>query len=347
MPLIDEEGLKRLLKNEISEHIFLLFGDDAYLKEGYAERLEKAVLGDETLRFFNFHSYEDDTTSLEEIFSDAETLPVMAERTLLRVKNYPLNALGEKDMKALEELLKNAPPHAVLLFTYPTVDFTCQKRDYPKWVPVIDLFKKYGTAAECSHRTGRKLAQMLIRGAADRGTSIGESEAVYMIESCGDDMTNLLNEFNKLCAYADGRPVTKEMIDETVTKTVEASVFDISASIFSGDADRAFAIAGELLRQKTPVQSVLGALDQAYMTIYRYKVALAANRTVQDLMTDMGYKNDQSYTFKKIAGFASKTSMKTVRTAIDVLSEADIKSKSTATPPETLLTEVIARLSAL
>ena len=347
MPLIDEEGLKRLLKNEITEHVFLLFGDDAYLKAGYSERLEKAVLQNETLRFFNYHEYEDADTPLELIFADADNLPVMAPRTLLKIKNYPLDTLGEKGLGALEAMLKNAPPHAVLLFVYPTLDFTYNRRDYPKWAAAVDLFKKYGTAAECSHRTGRKLTQMLVKGAPARGTSIGEAEAAYMIERCGDDITILLNEFNKLCAYADGKPITNEMIDETVTKTVEASVFDISASIFSGDTDRAFAIAMELLRVKTPVQSVLGALDQSYMTIYRYKTAKAAGRTVQDLMADMGYKNDQSYMFQKISGFAAKTPMPAIRKALEILSEADIKSKSTATPPETLLTEVIARLSAL
>ena len=63
MPLIDEDGLQRLLKAPPQEHIFFLFGDDSYLKEVYAERLQKAVIADDALKFFNFHVYEDDETA--------------------------------------------------------------------------------------------------------------------------------------------------------------------------------------------------------------------------------------------------------------------------------------------
>ena len=347
MAIIDEDGFQRLLKAPLTEHIFLIFGDDSYLKEVYSGRLLKAVLPDDTLQFFNLHTYEDDDTPLDDIFADADTLPVMAEKTCLLVKNYPLDSLGEKALKELEEPLKAVPDTSVLIFHYPTVDFTGMRRDFPKWAGVIDLFRRCGTAVELSHRTQKKTAQMLVRGAASRGASIDADTALYMTEVCGDDIGTLLNEFNKLCAYADGAPITKEMVDTIVTKSVEASVFDISTMIFSGNADRAFEIVYELLRQKTPVQPIMGALNQAYMTVYRYKTAMAANRSIGELLNDMGYKPDQGYLFQKIAGAASKCSMKKIRRSLEILIEADVKSKSTAASPETLLTEVIAELCAL
>ena len=347
MAILDEDGFARLLKAPLTEHIFFIFGDDSYLKEVYAERLMKAALPDETLKFFNFHVYEDDAAALDDIFADADTPPVMAERNCFLIKNYPLDSLGEKALKALEEPLKDVPESSVLIFHYPTVDFTGMRRDFPKWAGVIDLFRRCGTAVELSHRTPKKTAQMLVRGAASRGTSIDADTAMYMIDVCGDDLATLLNEFNKLCAFADGQPITKEMVDETVTKSVEASVFDISTMIFSGNADRAFEIVYELLRLKTPIQPIIGALNQSYMTVYRYKVAKAAGRSIADLLTDMGYKPDQGYVFQKITSLASKFSMERVRRSLEILMEADIKSKSTAASPHTLLTEVIAELCAV
>ncbi len=347
MAILDEDGFARLLKTPFTEHIFFIFGDDSYLKEMYSQRLMKAVLPDETLKFFNFHVYEDDETALDEIFADADTPPMMAEKNCFLIKNYPLDSLGEKALKALEEPLREVPDSSVLIFHYPTVDFTGMRRDYPKWAGVIELFRRCGTAVELSHRTPKKTAQMLVRGAASRGTSIDAKTAEYMIDLCGDDLATLLNEFNKLCSFADGKPITKEMVDETVTKSVEASVFDISAMIFSGNADRAFEIVYELLRLKTPVQPILGALNQSYMTVYRYKTAKAAGRSIAELLTDMGYKADQGYIFQKIASPASRCSMEKVRRSLEVLIEADVKSKSTAASPHTLLTEVIAELCAV
>ncbi|MCH5198463.1 MAG: DNA polymerase III subunit delta [Oscillospiraceae bacterium] len=347
MPLIDEDGLSRLLKTEFSENRFLIFGDDGYLKEVYSDRLIKAVIKDDNLKFFNFHTYQDDETSIEDIFEDADNLPVMANKTLLLIKNYPLNELSENGLKEFEEKLKDAPETSVLAFYYSSQDFTSNTREFPKWTAVIELFKRVGTAAELSHRSGKKIVNMLIKGASSRNTSIGEKEAAYLIEICGEDTGNLLNEFNKLCAYAAGEKITKEMIDACAVKSVEASVFDISSSIFSGNADRAFQIVLELLRQKTPVQSIMGALNQSYMTIYRYKAASNANKSVSDFADAFGYKGNQSFVFSKIAAFANKTDMNKIRRSLDVLIEADIKSKSTSLDPSTLLTEVIAKLSAI
>ena len=347
MALLDEDGLSRLLKSPLTEHIFLIYGDDNYLKDVYTDRLQRAVLPDETLKFFNYHVYEDDETPLEDIFGDADTLPVMAEKTCLLIKNRPLDTLGEKALQAFENRLKDVPDSSVMIFCYNAITFTNAQRDYPKWAAVIDVFRRCGVAVDLSHRTQRQTVQLLIKGAASRGTSIDADTAAYMIDVCGDDLGSLLNEFNKLCAYADGQPVTKEMVDETVTKSVEASVFDISNMIFTGDADRAFAIVYELIRRKTPVQPIIGALIQSYMTIYRYKTAKAAGRTVAELLNDMGYKSNQDYIFNKISGVSAKIGMDRLRRSLEILIDADVKSKSTAALPETLLTELIAELCAV
>ena len=135
------------------------------------------------------------------------------------------------------------------------------------------------------------------------------------------------------------------MIDATAVKSVEASVFDISAAIFSGKTDEAFAVANELLRQKTELQPMLGALASAYVDIYRYKVALNAGRGYSDFAESFGYTGKLSYRFKKIEAFARQSSIASIRRAIDVLSEADVRSKSTRADPAILMTETIAKLA--
>ncbi len=347
MAILDEDGLSRVLKAPLKAHIFLLFGDDAYLKEVYLDRLIKAALPDDSLRFFNYHAYEDDDTPLDEILGDADTLPMMAEHTCLVAKNYPLCDLSDKALKELEEKLRDMPETTVLVFCDTKVNFTNNRREFPKWASDIGVIARVGHAVELSHRSLQKTARMLIRGAAQRGTGIGEEEARYMVETCGDDLGNLLNEFNKLCAYADGRPITAEMIDEVVTKSVEASVFDLSEMIFTGNADRAFAIVYELLRRKTPMHPILGALYQAYMTLYRYKTAAAAGKPIESLLADMGYKPEQAFQFRKAAACAAKVPMAKLRRSLDILIEADIKSKSTSIEANVLLTELIAKLCAV
>lgn len=346
MAILDEDKLSKLLKNKTEQNVWFLFGDDAYLKDFYCNKLIDQTV-DKELRFFNFHTYEDDDTPLDEIFADAENLPVMCEKTCLLVKNYPLHNLGTKQRETLEAALRDLPETTVLIFFYSVLPVVYNRKQSAKWADVIDLFQKCGVVAELSHRTPAKIIKMLIKGASARNTTIGEDEARYLLETVGDDMQTLLNEFNKVCAYAQGQPVTKKMIDETAVKTVEASVFDISRSIFEGNPDKAFAITNELLRQKTPLQPILGALASAYVNLYRLKLAKIAKKNVSDFAAQMGYKGNSAYVFRNLSAFAGKMRLSAIKQSLDILLEADVKSKSTATQPEILLTEVIAKLSAV
>ncbi len=347
MAIIDEDGLSRLLKTDVREHIWCIFGDDSYLKEFYCEKLVGLTVA-ENLKLFNFHVYEDRETELEDIFADADNLPVMSERTCLLIKDFPLNALGAEQVKAFEKRLADAPESAVLIFYFNKLPVSADRKNNAKWAAFVDLFSKYGTAVNLSHRTRAKTVKMLMRGAAARGTSIGQAEAEYLIDTVGDDMQNLLNEFNKICAFADGSPVTKEMIDEAAVKTVEASVFDISTALFNGDADKAFATVNELLRQKTPLQSILGALAGAYVNIYRLKTALDSGHTADDFAEALGYnKKTYPYVFRNVAVFTRKSSREKIAQAIELLTQTDIRSKSGGTDDRTLLTELLAELAAL
>ncbi len=343
MPFVDEDVFAKMLKGEIKENIFLISGDDDYLKEHYCNLLTGKTV-DESLMFFNFHKYEDDETDLETIFADAENLPLMAEKTCLLVRNYPLDSLSAKALTQFEENLRSIPESTVMIFYYGSNTLPTGKN--AKWDAVIKVFEKLGTVVKIEHRTPSKTAKLLVSRAKDRGTSIDYDTALYLVSSVGEDLQTILNEFNKVCAYSQGQPVTAEMIDETAVKSVEASVFDISASIFSGDTDKAYKILNELLRQKIPGSSIIGALASAYVNAYRLKLSYNSDKQISDFASAFQYK-ETKYTFSKIAPFVRKSSVTALRSALDILSEADVKSKSSRISDDILLTELISKLSSI
>ncbi len=342
---LTEEQLAARLKAGTLDRVYLVYGDDGYMKRVYADRIVNAVLGDDSLRFFNFHEYEEDNTPFADVFADADNLPVMSERTCLLVKDYPLSGLSAKEFEAFVQSLKNVPETAVIVFAFLTVDFTRNQYDYPKWQNVIKAFGEAGTAAELTHRTGNRLVRMLVKGAKDRGAELSAADAQYLIDVTGEDTGHLLNEIGKLCAYADGQAVTREMIDRVVTKTVEASVFDISDAILRGDPDEALATAFELLRRKVPIQSIIGALSSAYVNLYRLVTAAGDGKRYADFAETFGYKS--SYGVQKAAPYARNRTPARAREAIEILLEADVITKSRAFDPETLLTELVCRLAAV
>lgn len=341
MSLTDEDLFAKMLKSEINRNIFLFCGDDDYLKEHYCGLLISKTIGNAP-EFFNLHKYEDDNTELDEIFADAENLPVMSEKTCLVARNYPLSELSTSAVSEFENNLKSIPETTVLIFWFSAEKIPTGKN--AKWDGIVKLFDKYGVVVKIDHRTTAKTAKLLVSRAKEKGTSIDPETAMYLLDCVGDDLQTVLNEFNKVCAFSEGKPVTKEMIDMTAVKSVEASVFDISESIFSGNTDKAFSVLSELLRQKVPASSVIGALGSAYVNVYRLKVALNAEKTVSDFAGEYQYK-ETKYTFNKIAPFARKSSLSSIKKALDILSKADITSKSSKISDEMLLTRLISELA--
>lgn len=344
MPLLDEDGFSKLLKTEWKDHLFFIFGEDDYLKDYYCDKLVSQIV-DENLKAFNLHVYQDDETPLDDIFADAENWPMMADRTCLLVRNYPLNELKKEELKAFEKKLSDVPETTVMVFFYNALPVEYSGKKGGKWSGVVNLFVKYGQAAKLDHRSPAKIAAMLVKRAGDRNAVIKQPEALYFTECVGYDMQTLLNEFNKLCAYSEGQPITRDMIDATAVKCVEASVFDISASLFNGKTDKAFSVANELIRQKTELQPMLGAMISSFVDIYRCKVALNAGMGYDDFAETLGYTGNYSYRFNKIISFARKSSIGSIRKELEILSDADVRSKSTKVDPQSLMTETIAKLA--
>ena len=65
--------------------VYLMYGDEAYLKNQYKNRLRKAILqSDDTI---NFTSYEGRGTDVKQLIDQAETMPFFADHRVIQVEN--------------------------------------------------------------------------------------------------------------------------------------------------------------------------------------------------------------------------------------------------------------------
>ena len=71
--------------------IYLLYGEEAYLRRQYRDRLKEAIIGDDTM---NYHYYEGKNIAVGEVIDQAQTLPFFAEKRLILVENSGLFKSG-------------------------------------------------------------------------------------------------------------------------------------------------------------------------------------------------------------------------------------------------------------
>ena len=65
------------------KQIYLIFGEEAFLRKSYKNQLKAALIGDDAM---NYHYFEGKGLDLKEIISLADTMPFFGERRLLQIR---------------------------------------------------------------------------------------------------------------------------------------------------------------------------------------------------------------------------------------------------------------------
>ncbi|MCL2404937.1 MAG: DNA polymerase III subunit delta [Defluviitaleaceae bacterium] len=200
------------------KRVYLLYGEERYLVNHYAEALAAAI-GEPD----NF----DSSTPAAGIIMAAENLPFLADMRLIRVRDSRLFASGRKaESEAMTAYLPTIPDTTVLVFTESEVDR--RGRLYKK---VAEL----GGAVDCETPSPQALTTWLARIFNEKGKSIDPAAANILIRNAAHNMTTLTQETQKLAAYVGKRPtVTTQDVEDICSPTLQTRVFDMIAAIANG-----------------------------------------------------------------------------------------------------------------
>lgn len=341
MIINDEISVKKHISAGTPSRLYLVCGDESYLSTFYANMLASSIT-DTSGMSFNYYYFDSETVNFDSVYEACETLPVMSDRVCIFVKDFNFVKATADELSLYTDYFEKLPDTATLIFLMSSVEVDVKGN--PKWKTVIDSVNKNGTVISLSKRTDSQVADLLVRSAGKRNTSISRENAQYFISVVGSQMNVLLNEFDKVCAYSQGNEVTKEMIDAIAVRSIEASVFDLTDAINSGRNDRAFQILSQLIKEKTEATIIIGTIAFGYVDIYRAKAA-EINRSgyAEYLKAFTNYKN-KSFRLDKAAKSARNLTLQQIKELLDAISEADIKIKSFSVDNNVILEELVAKL---
>ena len=98
------------------KQIYLLYGEEAYLRKQYRDRIREALIGDDAM---NYRCYEGKNIPVGEVIDLAETLPFFAQRRLIVLMDSGLFKSGGEQ---LAEYLANPAPGTFFVFVETEVD---------------------------------------------------------------------------------------------------------------------------------------------------------------------------------------------------------------------------------
>ena len=340
MPEITETELKAQIRKMEFSNFYFLYGDEKYMVKYYSDKLISAA-GGNTFEAFNSQRFDGDTADVDGIAAAVEAIPLMAGRKCVAVSDFNAAAVRAKEAGKLEELLGEIPETTVLLFSFPTLSFD-PKKD-AKWKKFIVRANAAGCTVNVKKRTADQLAKTLCSGAEKRGCVLSRQNAERIIAFCGDDLYTLLGELEKLCAFVGTGEIKQDIIDRIVVKNLEASVFDLSKAILSGNYSKAYAILDQLFSQNEEPTAILAVLSSAYLDMYRVRVSVESGLGAAEPAKHFDYARKE-FRLRNAERDSKRFSTQMLRQCIGTLLEADIALKGARGDRRIVMEKLIARL---
>ena len=254
--------LNQDIKDRQFKPVYLLFGEEAFLKKSYKNRLKEAMVGDDTM---NFHQFEGKGVDLKEIISLADTMPFFGERRLILIEDSGL--FKGSGAEALVEYLPQMPDTTCLLFVESEVDK--RSRMYKK-------VKELGYGADMVRQDARQLSSWAGGILAREGKKITGHTMELFLSKTGDDMENIRMELEKLISYTLGREViTDQDVEEICANRVTNKIFDMVAAIVSGKTRAAMDLYEDLLTLREPPMRILFLIARQFNQVLQVKELMA------------------------------------------------------------------------
>ncbi len=331
---VQSEGASRLLRDLKQKELgtfYILWGEEDYLCRYYFGQIKNLLLDDLT-GDFNYHKLTSENFSVELLSDSMETLPMMADRSVVHLDELDLFAVDAGDIEAVARLLEDVPPHCCLVLTYR--EFKPDKRKKKLWT----VLEQKAVMAEFSFRSEKELIPWITRHFRDQGKFIRPELCAYLMQVAGRSMSRLFGEITKIVAYSGAPEIVREDIDAMVEPTVEAVVFDITDSLAERNFDRAMERLHAILKLREEPIVVVGAIGSQMRRLYGAKVLTNAD----ELARVCGLT---PWMASKAMTQARRFSQNFCEKAVLLCAEADRKLKSVGEDPKLLLEFLLLRLA--
>ena len=271
--------LNKELKEGSFRRVYLLCGEQAYLRLQNRDRLRAALLGDGDE--MNVSVYTGMDVTAREVIDEAQTLPFFAARRVILLENsvfFSKKASVESD--ALADFIPQSPESASLVFVEESPD---------KRRKLYKAIQKHGFVLNCEDVTPQMLGRWTQGLFKKAGLTIDGPTLNRFLETVGEDMMNIVSESDKLIAYCMGRDhVTAEDISAVCCPLLRDRVFEMIGAVSRRQKDKALAIYMDLISLRTPSQVILTLLQREFSRLVQIKELQEAKEPEAEIAKSVG-----------------------------------------------------------
>lgn len=254
-------GMKKLgeeIRTGQLKQVYLLCGDEAYLRRQYRDRVKDALMEGGDL--MNLHCFEGKAIDSGEVIDLAQTMPFLAQRRVLVIENSGFFKHGGE---ALAAYLAEPAPTAFFVFVETEID---------KRSKLYKAATAKGRVIECKTPDEAVLKRWVVELLSKEGYRITQRDLDFFLEKTGTDMENIRGEVEKLICYCMGRDVvTSQDISEICVRQIGSRIFDMVDAVADKKQRHAMELYYDLLTLKEPPMRILFLIARQFNLLLQVK----------------------------------------------------------------------------
>ena len=252
------EQLLQDLKQQTYKNVYLLCGEEAYLRNQYKKRLKDALVMDEDT--MNYSYYEGKDINPRAVIDMAETLPFFADLRVLMLEN---SGFFKNKCDELADYMSTIPESTCFIFVETEID---------KRSRLYKEVKKYGRVVEFGTQKEDTLIKWILGMLKKEGKNVTKETLQAFLTKTGSDMQLIKNELDKLVAYtAERNVITTEDVEHVCITQTTNKIFDMVNAIADGQQKKALELYEDLLSLKEPPMRILFLIARQFHQLYQLK----------------------------------------------------------------------------
>ena len=254
---------------------YLLFGEEAYLKQQYKEKLLNALNPDgDTM---NFSRYEGKGIDVKQVIDLCETMPFFADRRIILLED---TGFFKNKCEELADYMKSLPDYLVLVFAESEVD---------KRSRMYKAVKSSGRVTEFAKQDEKTLMRWAAGILGKEGKKITQKDMEHFLTKTGTDMGNIRMELEKLVAYTEGKDiVAAEDIEAVCVTQTTNKIFDMVRAVTEKNQKKALELYYDLLTLKEPPMRILFLLAKQFRQLLLTKKMAGEGASQNEIASRLG-----------------------------------------------------------
>lgn len=225
------------------KNCYFIYSYDKKLVKNFITKLTNSLIYKDLMQFNYVQLRLDSKFDIDEFIGVCDTMPMMQDRKIVVLENamFLKSDYDNKEvLTKLKKYLENLPEYCIVIFYYIFKD-SDKNRD------TLKSFERFGETCKILELKGEDFYREVLRIFQNNNVNIKESLVRYFCIRVISDFFTIENEIKKLKVFVGDEEVSKQNIDDIVSRSFENNVFVLINNVLDNNLKKSLTILNELI----------------------------------------------------------------------------------------------------